>query len=86
MEETGKWCRKGDERQKKRASWGTDNQITCTHRINYQSGRDCATLTEGKRRGKLNRERKLVVLVRVVTRRRSNRAERKIVREKRRVE
>lgn len=24
-----------------------DNQITCTHRINYQSGRDCATPTEG---------------------------------------
>lgn len=22
---------------------GTDNRITCTHRINYQSGRDCAT-------------------------------------------
>lgn len=38
-----------------------DNQITCTHRINYQSGRDCATPTEGASR----------VWVRVVTHRRS---------------
>lgn len=29
---------------------GADNQITCTHCINYQSGRDCATPTEGASR------------------------------------
>ena len=73
--------RRGRRREGQLREGGIDNQITCTHRINYQSGGDCASLAEGRRKSQMDRERRLVASVRVVTRRRSNRVERKIVRE-----